>query len=255
MNRSDLLVQKAATIADAGKAKGITVRVAAACAVRLHCANSVLILDEMQRSVNDLDFFSLSKHESEIPQLFQQLGYDLSVDFSKYYAHLYGVMRNRFKDPETGATIDVFYDKLEMSHTIDLRKRLEVDFPTVSVSDLLLAKMQIVKINKKDIEDTLVLIKEHEISDSDVESINSNYISKLLAEDWGLYYTVTTNLGRTKESIDSYQILNSSADELKKKIDQLNQTIDTYPKSMRWKLRAKVGTKQKWYADVDEVSR
>jgi len=255
VNRSDLLAQKAVDVAAAGKVKGIPIRVASACAVRIHCPKSLTLLDEMQRTVKDLDFFSLSKFEAQIPPLFEKLGYDLSEDFSKYYAHLYGVIRNRFSDPETGVTIDVFYDKLEMSHTIDLRKRLEVDFPTVTVSDLLLAKMQIVKINKKDIEDALILLREHEISESDADSINSRYVSNVLAADWGFYYTVTSNLQKARESIDSYPVLKNDADYIRKKIDFLLQTADACPKSMRWKLRAKVGIKQKWYTDVDEVSR
>jgi hypothetical protein len=255
VNKSDLLAQKAIKVAESGKKENILVRVAAACAVRIHCPESGRLLDEMQRTVNDLDFFSLSKHEDEIPKFFAKLGYDSSGDFSKYYAHLYGVLRNRFKDPETGVTLDVFYDKLEMSHRIDLRKRLELDFPTITVSDLLLAKMQIVKINKKDIEDTLILLKDHDLAESDSDSINTKYISQVLTDEWGFYYTFTSNLEKAKESIDSYEVLRDDAEQIRKKITSLHQIIEEFPKSTRWKLRAKVGTRQKWYADVDEVSR
>ena len=255
VNKSDLLAQKAIAVAESGRKENLPVRVAAACAVRIHCPESVRLLDEMQRTVNDIDFFSLSKYEDEIPKLFVKLGYDSSGDFSKYYAHLYGVIRNRFKDPETGVTLDVFYDKLEMSHKIDLRKRLELDFPTITVSDLVLAKMQIVKINKKDIEDTLILFKDHDVAESDGDSINSKYVSQVLADEWGFYYTFTSNLAKVKESIGSYLLLNDYAEQIGKKIVSLRETIDAFPKSTRWKLRAKVGTRQKWYTDVDEVSR
>ncbi len=73
MNRSDLLAQKAVDVAAAGKVKGIPIRVASACAVRIHCPKSLTLLDEMQRTVKDLDFFSLSKFEAQIPTLFEKL--------------------------------------------------------------------------------------------------------------------------------------------------------------------------------------
>jgi hypothetical protein len=37
------------------------------------------------------------------------------------------------------------------------------------------------------------------------------------------------------------------------KINKLLQFIEKEPKSMRWKLRAKIGTRKKWYNDVEEA--
>lgn len=254
MNRSTLIAQKAANVVESCKKSGISIRVLAACAIRIHCPNSVDLLDQMQREISDIDFISLTKHVSDIRKQFEKLGYDTSHDTSRYYAHLYGQVRNRFKEPETGVNVDIFYDKLEMCHTIDLRNRLELDFPTIPVSDLLLAKMQIVEINKKDINDALVLIREHPVSESEQNSIDSRYIASLLAEDWGFYYTVTANLHKLIEHLDSIPILRSSEGQVRGNIDLLLKAIDSQPKSFRWKARARVGTRKKWYKEVEEVS-
>jgi hypothetical protein len=254
ISRSEEFVEDAIKIAQAAKDEGIVLRVLGACAVRIHSDKSKHMLDEMQRFISDLDFMSYEKFEPKITPLFTKLGYKADSDVTKYYAHMYGLLRDRFKDPNANSTLDVFYDKLEMSHTIDLSKRLEVDFPTISVSDILLEKMQIVKINQKDVQDTLVLLSEHPISDSDHDSVNAKYISQVLSEDWGFYYTVTTNLRRLQEYAASPPVLAASADSVKKKINDLIQAIEARPKGMKWKMRARIGTRQKWYNDVDEVS-
>ena len=254
VNRSEDFIASALKVAEVGKGMGIPVRVLGACAIRIHSPQSKAVLDQMERFISDLDFVSSSKYESKITPLFTRLGYRPDSEASKYYAHMYGLLRDRFKDPNTGATLDVFYDKLEMCHTIDLSKRLEVDYPTISLSDLLMEKMQIVKINKKDVQDTLVLLREHSVSESDQDSLNSKYVARVLSEDWGIYYTVTTNLRKLKEYLTTFDILSNSAEIIIRRIDELLQTIEAQPKSFKWKMRAKIGTRQKWYTDVDEVS-
>ncbi len=246
---------EATRIAQAGKDRGIILRIIGACAIRIHCSNSQHILDKLNRAITDLDFMSYDKYEEKIGVLFKELEY-VESEASKFYAHMYGQTRSAFVDPKTQRKVDVFYNKLEMCHTIDFKNRLEIDFPTLSVSDLLLEKMQIVRINEKDVKDTLVLILEHDLGDEDRETINLRYVSRLLAEDWGFYYTVTTNLNKLKTFLPQYDIF---AGELKtrieQRIDKIIEAIETQPKSMKWKMRARIGTSRKWYMDVDEVSR
>jgi hypothetical protein len=107
--------------------------------------------------------------------------------------------------------VDVFFDKLRMSHTIDFRKRLDVDAPTISVSDLLLEKMQIVKLTEKDAKDTVIVFTEHSVNEDDNENVDSRYIANLLADDWGFYYTVTTNLKRIRDEFAPKYLLSSQS--------------------------------------------
>ena len=96
--------------------------------------------------------------------------------------------------------IEVFFDKLEMNHTISFNKRLEADSPTLPLSELLLQKTQIVKINEKDIKDIIVLLRAHDVGKRDNETINLEALAQAgLISDWGFYYTVTTNLQKVKD--------------------------------------------------------
>jgi hypothetical protein len=141
-----------------------------------------------------------------------------------------------------------------MCHTLDFRGRLEFDSPTITLADFLLEKMQIVELNEKDKIDTIVLLREHEIGDSDNETINARYISKLLSKDWGFYYTTTTNLVKIKEYAGVHMSEEDRRDVVAK-AGQLVERIDNEPKTTGWKMRARVGPKKKWYRDVEEVIR
>jgi hypothetical protein len=39
------------------------------------------------------------------------------------------------------------------------------------------------------------------------------------------------------------------------RLGKLDDAIEQAPKTQRWKLRARVGSRVKWYEDVEEVSR
>src|SRR5205809_1021951 len=56
--------------------------------------------------------------------------------------------------------VDVLVDKLEMCHRFDFADRLAVCIPTLPPAELLLSKLQVVKINRKDILDALALLSE-----------------------------------------------------------------------------------------------
>jgi len=252
---SEEFAREAIRVAEYGNKKGIILRVMGACGIRLHCPGSGAILDSLGRTISDLDLMSYLRFEEKLKDLFKELGYQSESDVSKFYAHMYGHVRSRYLDAKTGRSVDVFFDKLEMCHTIDFRNRLEIDFPTLSLSDLFLEKMQIVKINEKDIFDTVVLMLEHDMGEEDKKTINSKYISELLSEDWGFYYTVTTNLRRIMNLLPQYSAFAGNPRvTIERRIGRLLDAIEKQPKSLKWKMRARIGTSRKWYVDVDEIS-
>ena len=150
--------------------------------------------------------------------------------------------------------MDVFYEKLDFCHAIYWKDRLEVDSPTIPLAELLLEKMQIVQINEKDIIDTIMLLLEHPLGDTDHEVINLKRVAAICAADWGFWRTVTMNLEKVRALAHHYPQL---SDEHKAKVEQQVKDamtrIEAEPKSMGWKLRARVGDRVKWYKEVDEV--
>jgi hypothetical protein len=101
-----------------------------------------------------------------------------------------------FQRPENGLHVDIFFDRLNFCHEIKWLDRLEADSPTLPLAEMLLEKMQIVKINEKDIIDTIVLLLEHDLGTHDQDAINVAQIGDLCAQDWGLWRTTTMNLGK-----------------------------------------------------------
>jgi len=114
--------------------------------------------------------------------------------------------------------------------------------------------MQIVKINEKDIIDTIMLFLEHPLGKVDKETINIDRIAKLCANDWGLWRTTTMNLEKVSQMAEQYdQVQVDQKTEVASKVKEALSYIEAEPKSMAWRLRARVGDRVKWYKDVDEV--
>jgi hypothetical protein len=150
--------------------------------------------------------------------------------------------------------VDIFYEKLDFCHVIRWDGRLEVDGPSIPLAELLLEKMQIVEINEKDVIDTIMLLLEHPLGDVDKETINIARVAQLCAADWGMWRTATMNLDKVRALAHGYEQL--SKDEkahVEQKVEAALERIESEPKSMAWRLRARVGDRVKWYKDVDEV--
>jgi hypothetical protein len=237
-------------IIDAAKQKQIELRLMGATAIYYRCPNSRKLTDALNRPLTDLDFMTVSKYARHIPDLFAVLRYEGNERVNA----LYGLRRQIYTDPKSGRHVDIFVDKLTFCHEINLTNRLENDTVTLTLADLLLEKMQIVKIGEKDVKDVIILLREHELGSVDGETINVDYISKLLSDDWGFYYTVTTNLKKTRDYAEGLDLLAPSDRKLiQDRIDALLPRIEGEGKSMKWKMRARAGTKMKWYNDAEDV--
>jgi hypothetical protein len=251
-NQSDLsdFFKNALTIIEAAKQKHIELRLMGATAIYYRCPESRQLTDTMNRPLTDLDFMTLSKYVRHIPDLFSSLGFEGNERVNT----LYGLRRQIYTDPRNGRHVDIFVDKLTFCHEVDLTRRLVTDPITLTLADLLLEKMQIVKIGEKDVKDTVILLREHELGDEDNDTINMRYIAELLADDWGFYYTVTTNLKKTRDYVDTLQMLKPDEKGLvQSRIDALLDGTEKEGKSLKWRMRAAAGTKVKWYNEAEEV--
>lgn len=242
--------EAAAMIVAAGKGKGVQLRLLGALAFKAHCPQFSDIQATLNRGYTDIDFAGYAKEASKVKALFGDLHYKEDHEVNIYF----GATRLIFNSANGGPHADVFFDKLDFCHPIPWLNRLEADFPTIPLAELLMEKMQIVKINEKDIIDTIMLLREHPIGEGDVETINANRISQLCASEWGLWRTLTMNLEKVRRMMQVYpSITAEDQDVIGDRIDTLLQHIDAEPKPLSWKLRAKVGDKRKWYKDVEEV--
>jgi hypothetical protein len=243
------ILNKALNIIDDAESEGITLRLLGALAIRYQCKDYLYIHRLLKRVLTDIDFMGLSSQRPAIRRFMEGKGYILRKDLLLFEDRFF------FIDPESGLKIDIFLDRLKMNHTIDLRRRLGIDRYTLSISDLVLEKLQIVKINEKDIIDLILLFRAKKLS-RDESGINVSYIVDILRDDWGFYYTVTMNLEKVLRYVDTYDALNDEDKAVvKENISSLLEAIETAPKTLRWRLRSKIGTKVPWYTEVEEVER
>jgi hypothetical protein len=142
-------------------------------------------------------------------------------------------------------------DRLDFCHPIPWKGRLEVDYPTIPLAELVLEKMQIVKINEKDIIDTIMLLREHEVGQDDDDRINGTRVAELCAQEWGLWRTTTMNLEKVRDYLPHFELSDEDQKIVAQRVAELKGVMDDYPKGTKWKLRAKVGDKKKWYNEID----
>ncbi len=230
-------------IIDSAEKSNVTLRLLGSIAVRLHSETAKKQV--IPRALTDIDFIGYSKEKERIENVFRNLKYEPNEMFNM----LHGSERLQFNKREI--RVDVFLDKFSMCHEFDFRNRLKLDFPTISVSDLLITKLQIVQLNEKDLKDIIFLLNDHDLSDSDGnrEKINAKYIAELCSANWGIYKTFTMNLQKVLRFLE--KCLNQNDEEtrtnIKDKCNALIKIIEKEPKSILWKIRAAVGERKRWY--------
>jgi len=230
---------------------GVTLRVIGSLAFQLHCGTFGYLQAALGRAYTDIDFAGYSNERKAVRALMSGLGYMENQEVTVVSEG----MRMIFDNPASGLHVDVFFDKLDFCHEIWWKNgRLGADAPTLPLAELLLEKMQIVKINEKDIIDTIMLLLEHPLGDSDAETINIQRVAESCAADWGLWRTTTMNLDKVGQLVTSYeQISDADKAHVAAQVETALQRINDQPKPMAWRLRDRVGDRVKWYKDVDEV--
>ena len=210
----------------------------------------------------DLDLMGYSRQRKEVSRLFEKtLGF--KPDF--YVNALFGGRRNMYRQSEGLFDVDIFFDALTFSHDVKFGEnpkdgRLELDFPTISIADIVLEKLQIHQINRKDLVDLFVLLSAHEVAtEAKPECVDARYVGQVLSRDWGFEYDANANLAKLRSLctvlVENGDISEGERNTVFSRIDQIWSVTNGTPKSKDWEKRAKKGTSKPWYNDVEEVER
>jgi hypothetical protein len=186
----------------------------------------------------DLDFVAGDKDRAAVESAMAEGGFLPDREFN----HLNGHRRLYFESPD-GPPIDVFMGRMDMCHTLDLRTRLQLFSPTVPPADLALTKLQIVQFTKKDYRDTRALLERIEVTERH-DAIDPRRIGEVTSSDWGWFQTVSQNLER----------FSASSDVAGRRASDLLELMNSWPKTRRWSMRARVGTRKKWYRLPEEIA-
>jgi hypothetical protein len=238
-------IEEAGRIAEAAEKKHLALKLLGGAGIHLHSASARKA--PLKRKYGDLDYAIAKRDRKAVLDLFPSLGYEANERFNL----MQGDRRLYFYDADNGRQVDVFVDVFQMSHVIDLRGRLDHDGPCASPSDLLLSKLQIYEMNRKDLVDLVALLLDHPVEANwGDEVIDAGYIGRMAAADWGLYRTLQVNIEKLRGTLAELDV---DRDMVSSRLDQLWKAIDEQPKPIKWKLRAQVGDRVQWYQLPEET--
>lgn len=264
---SEVFLESAKDIAEEARKQGVVLRTMGGVAVRFHCLNFLNYSRQLGRlgvgaqEFSDLDFVGFRRQYEEIEEILERM------DYRKRVRTLATARSGRdiYYHPKGWFYVDVFFDRLTVAnHQLNLKARLELDFPTITVADLLLEKLQIwERFGVKDLKDVLLLLRAHNVGESEEETINAEYVAKLLAKDWGFWYTATTNLKRIKRLVENIEEFGPKVDIIPDvvteedrsdtiaKITTILKYVDREEKTLAWRTRSLIGTGKKWYKPIE----
>ncbi len=268
----DEFLQQASRIVDAAQSEGTSLRILGSLAIfahSMHAPESIAVFRRLGRVAEgkplftDLDLMGYARQSRDISLILDRLGFvpDSMIN------GLFGDRRLIYYEKEDKFHIDIFLDKLEFSHDVLFGRRpgdgrLELDYPTITLTDIVLEKLQIHKIGRKDLVDLLILFLGHGVkvdASGDKESVDAGYIANLVADDWGFWYESIENLAKTRQILRNFteasRIDPSQATRIEERIKALEAALQGVPKGRHWEKRSKVGTSKPWYRDVEEVVR
>ncbi len=147
----------------------------------------------------------------------------------------------------------MFLGTFVMCHSLPVAQRLEIEPETLPLAELLLTKLQIVELNEKDMSDMHSLIITHEVGTADADEINATRIAELCAGDWGLHHTVGRTLERLGVDPPSYSLSPEQRQLVDQRLERLQRALEEQPKTLAWRLRAKVGERVRWYEEPEEI--
>jgi hypothetical protein len=236
------VAEEGARLAEAARAASLALRLVGGVAFWVRCPSARRA--PLAREYGDVDFVGRSADRRAIAEFMTSQGYEAD----KLFNALHGATRLNFHDPERGRPVDVLLDRFSMAHELDLEERLETGSTSLSLADLLLTKLQVVDLNRKDLLDIAALLLDHDLAELDVSRILD-----VTHSDWGFEHTIHRTLSALQERLGELGLSADAAATVSERAAELRAALDAAPKSTAWKLRARVGERMRWYAVPEEA--
>jgi hypothetical protein len=203
----------------------------------------------LSRDYHDIDICARARDAKVMDAAMAKLGLEPHQHFN---AMNYG-RQMMFSNPVTGMHVDVFLDVLRMCQELKFSDRLNVDGHwSLPVSDLALSKLQIVELTDKDKTDLLALLLEYEPTPNSEDGLNVTRITDVCRANWGWWQSSVTTLDVCRAHATTC-LTPAASERAAARIDALHAAIDAAPKTARWKARARIGTRAKWYELPEET--
>lgn len=256
---------EAMALIDEARRYGVQVRLMGGLAVRRYCTD----LAFMDREYSDIDLVGLSVQNRELHEVFTRLGYaeNRAVTEATGAGQLQYVKTEVLEGggayrigaghehAAAGAVdhVDLFMDVMRMDHDLDVRDRLLVDDYAISPADAFIGKLQIGRINEKDVHDVIALLKDVPLRRVDDEtSLCVPYIADTCAGDWGLCQDLLANIDVVLRMLDDYALDEEELARVYGRLTAIREAIEAEEKSVGWRLRARVGRRVAWRRSIED---
>jgi hypothetical protein len=271
------LMEEAHTIIDAGNAAGVVLRLTGGLAIRHYAID----LEFAEREYSDIDLIGFKRQAGAIGDVFGDLGYvenkHVAMATTNGQLQFFVPLRQDGSGADDltgigseGTTsfdlpviteippsdhIDVFLDAMRMDHQIDFRDRLAINTYAIDPADLFLSKLQIVHLNEKDVHDVVTLVKDVYVDFQPHPGVlDLHHVAEVCAADWGLYIDVMNNIDTVIEHVVDYDLSPRDAARVRRTLELAQDMMTEQAKTLRWRLRARIGKRVRWYDEVEEQS-
>ncbi|MBO0837480.1 MAG: hypothetical protein J2P28_18505 [Actinobacteria bacterium] len=188
-----------------------------------------------RRVPGDIDLAAPSARRKQLGELLESAG--LVPD--RHFNALHGRERLAFAAPD-GLKVDVILDVLRMCHVVQLAVGLRGPAPCLPAWLLLVTKLQIVELTEKDRNDVAAMLVA-----CSPEELDFPAVARLCAEDWGLWRSLTGSLAEVVRQPP--ELVPAQRERLAENAAALAQALESQPKSRRWRMRARLGERVRWY--------
>jgi len=257
---------EAHAIVDAGNERGVVLRLTGGLAIRHYAID----LEFAEREYSDIDLIGLKRQVVAVGEVFRDLGYvenrhvAMATGNGQLQLFVPGSRAEAGGDESGGDLpvfaevppsdhIDVFLDAMRMDHQVDFRDRLEINTYAIDPADLFLSKLQIGNLNEKDVHDAITLVKDVYVDFHPHPGVlDLHHVAGVCAADWGLYIDVMNNIDTVIERVGDYDLVPRDAARVRRTLELAQDMMTEQAKTLRWRLRARVGKRVRWYAEVEE---
>lgn len=236
---NEQLEQLAVQIMRDGESHGIRLRALGGIAVRLLCKDVIKQNPQLDRKCADIDLAGLARDTRQIGAVLARQGFQPNKEFN------FVNESRRLMFSNGNLKVDVLLDEFRMNHAWPIQKRLFPGSITLPFEDLVLSKLQVVHLTKKDYLDLLSL----GLSDL-TETVNICYLIRTSTCSWGFTHTVIHTSERVVRQ--SVQTLGNNAQRVTAFYGRVLQEIKLAHKGFSWHLRSLLKERLRWYDPAEE---
>lgn len=230
-------LEAAIQIIDRAESMGVRLRLLGGLAFKRLCPSSN---EKYYRENKDIDLMGRREDSKKIMKVMETLGYKPREVFNK----LNMGQRLIYYDLVNKRRVDLFLDEFIMCHKFDFKESILAGTYTLPVTQLVMTKLQVVEKTDKEYLDLIAAFLDFDVMEES-GGIRGDEIAELCSKDWGIHTTFMKSLEALLARVETM----SSDDKgiVVPRIQKLIAMIGAKPKSLSWRMRARIGERARWY--------